>query len=237
MMFNLLKVELYKLKRFQFGYIAVLFMLVIGLAYGGYHIGYELSELEENTASIFSDAVSDTSFVFVISLIAALFIGKDFSNHTICNEIKMGYNRFHILLSRMIVVCTFAVLLHAIYVISTVFGFAVVRGFDTSVLCMENAFWLFAVLIQLAAIISGVVLICFLARKVSEAVTISVMYAFICCNILRSFIDSKIFTMSCFYFVQDNSVENLLFAVIIAFITMIVFSVIATFAFNKADVK
>lgn len=236
-MFNLLKVELYKLKKFLFGYIAVLFMLVIGLSYGGYHIGYQLSYLEENTATIFFDVVSDTSFVFVISLVAALFIGKDFSNHTICNEIKLGYNRFHILLSRMIVACAFAVLLHTIYVISTVLGFSVVRGFDTSVLCVENALWLFTVLIQLVAVISGVVMISFLAKKVSEAISVSVMYAFICCNILRSFISPKIFTMSCFCFVQDNDIENLLFAAISAFVTMIIFSVIATFAFNKADVK
>ncbi|MDE5966931.1 MAG: ABC transporter permease [Lachnospiraceae bacterium] len=236
-MFNLLKVELYKLKKFKFGHIAVLFMLVMGLLYGGYHIGYQLSYLEENTATIFFDVVSDTSFVFVISLVAALFIGKDFSNHTICNEIKLGYNRFHILLSRMIVACAFAVLLHTIYVISTVLGFSVVRGFDTRVLCVENALWLFTVLIQLVAVISGVVMISFLAKKVSGAISVSVMYAFICCNILRNFISSKIFTMSCFCFVQDNDIENLLFAAISAFVTMIIFSVIATFTFNKADVK
>lgn len=233
MVFNLLKVELYKLKKFQFGYIAVLFMLVIGLTYGV----YKLSNLEENTATIFTYVISDTSFVFVISLVAALFIGKDFSNHTICNEIKLGYSRFHILLSRMIVVCSFAVLLHTIYVISTVLGFSVVRGFDTSVLCVENVLWLFVVLIQLVAVISGVVLISFLAKKVSEAISVSGMYAFICCNILRNFISAKIFTMSCFCFVQDNNMENLFFAVISAFVTMIIFLAIATSMFNKADIK
>lgn len=236
-MFNLLKVELYKLKTFLFGYIAVLFMLMMGLSYGGYHIGYQLSYLEENTASIFSDVVSDTSLVFIISLVAALFIGKDFSSHTICNEIKLGYNRFHILLSRMIMVCAFAALLHTIYTVSTVLGFAVVRGFDASVFRVENALWLLTVLIQLVAIISGVVLISFLARKVSEAIAVSVIYAFIGCNILRNFFDTGIITISCFYFVQDNNTETLFLAVISALITMLLFSVTATLMFQKADIK
>lgn len=233
MMFNLLKVEFYKLKKFMFGYIALLFMLVIGLTYGG----YKLSEFEVDTTTIFAYVINDTSFVFVMALVAALFIGKDFSGHTICNEIKLGYRRFHILLSRMIMVCTFAALLHTIYIISSVLGFVVVQGFDASVFCIANALWLLAVLIQLAAVISGVVLISFLAKKVSEAITLSVMYAFIGCNILRNFTSARIFTLSCFCFVLDNNTENLVFAAISALVTMVIFLAIAVFAFNKADIK
>lgn len=232
-MFNLLRIEFYKLSKFLFGYIAILFMLGVGLSYGG----IKLSELEINTSDVFNYVICDTSFVFVMALVAALFIGKDFSSRTICNEIKMGYNRYQILLSKMIAVCVFAVLLHMIYIISTIIGFVVIRGFDTSVLCSENALWLLAVSLQLVAIISGVVLICFIARKSLEAITLSVMYTFICCNLLRNFISSKIFTMSCFCFVQDSNIENLLFSAISAFITMTLFLAIATFAFNKADVK
>lgn len=236
-MFNLLKVEFYKLKKFQFGYIAVLFMFVIGYLYGDNRFGNKVFDITDNTSVAFSYAVSDTSFVFLISIVIAFFIGKDFSNRTICNEIKLGYSRFHILISRMIVVCTFAVLLHAIYVISTVFGFSVVRGFDTSVLCKENALWLLTVFIQLMAIISGAVLVSFIAKKVSEAIALSAMYAVICCNILRNFISAKIYTLSCFYFVQNNSTENLVFATISAFVTMMIFLTIAAFTFKKAEIK
>lgn len=233
-MLNLLKVELYKLKKFQFGYIAVLFMFVVGDLYAE---GTKILGIVDNTNDIFSGIVCDTSFVFFISIVMAWFMGKDFSDRTICNEIKLGYSRFHILLSRTTVVCAFAALLHVIYVISAVFRFSMRKEFDASVFCVENVLWLLTVLIQLAAIISGVVLISFITRKRSEAIALSTMYAFVCCNILRNFISSKIFTMSCFFFVQDNDIENLLFVAISAFVTMIIFSGIATFAFNKADVK
>ena len=128
-MFNLLKVEFYKLKKFQFGYIAVLFMFVMGYLCGDNRIGNKIFDSTDNTARAFL-FVSDTSLVFLISIVMALFIGRDFSNRTICNEIKMGYSRFHILFSRTIVVCVFAALLHTVYVISIILGFSVVRGFD-----------------------------------------------------------------------------------------------------------
>ena len=47
-MFNLLKVEFYKLKKFSFGYIVLLFFLVIGIIGGGYKITDDF----ESTADI-----------------------------------------------------------------------------------------------------------------------------------------------------------------------------------------
>lgn len=236
-MFNLLKVEGYKLKKFQLGYIALLFVAVVGYLYGDNRIGNKVFEMTDNTAIAFSHVVSDNSFVFIIAIVTALFMGKDFSNRTICNEIKLGHSRFHILLSRTVVVCVFAVLLHVVYIISTIVGFSVVRGFDTSLFSGENALWLLTVLLQLVAIISGVVLISFSVKKVSEAIVLSALCSVICCNILRNFIRAKIYTLSCFCFVQNSSSENLVPALVSAFITMIVFLAIAAIAFNKAEVK
>lgn len=236
-MFNLLKVEFYKLKKFQIGYIAVLFMAVMGFFYGKSIMGGAAFETGDNTAVIFSYLVSDTSLVFLISIVAALFMGKDFSNRTIGNEIKLGHSRFHILLSRTVMVCILAVLLHVTYIVSTILGFSAVRGFDTSLFSRENALWLLTVLIQLMAVTSGVVLISFIAKKASEAIVLSALYTAICCNILRNFVSAKIFTMSCFYFVQNNNSENLVSAIISALVTMVVFLMTAAIIFNKADVK
>jgi len=236
-MFNLLKVELYKLKKFPFGYIAVLFMFVVGYVYGDNRIGTKIFDIMDNTNIVFSDVVHDTSFVFFISIVIALFMGKDFSNRTICNEIKLGYSRFHILLSRMIVVCAFAALLHVIYIISAVLGFSMWKEFDTSMFCVENVLWLLTVLIQLAAVISGVVLISFITRKMSEAIALSAMYAFVCCNILRNFLDIRIFSFSCFCFVRNSSSENLVFATIGSLAIMMIFGTVAVFIFKKAEIK
>lgn len=59
----------------------------------------------------------------------------------------------------------FSILLHVIYIVAALIGFSVVRGFDTSLFRLENFLWLLTVLLQLAAIISGVVLISFLVKK------------------------------------------------------------------------
>lgn len=237
-MFNLLKVELYKLKKFQFWYLAVLLMFMVGYIYGDNRIGNKVFYVTDTTDVAFSYTVGDTSFVFLIAIVAALFIGKDFSNRTICNEIKLGYSRFQILISRMLVVCVFAVLFHASFVISTVLGFSVVRGFDASVLSVGNALRLLTALVQLIAVLSGVVLISFIAKKMSEAIVISATYAFICCNILRNFYwQNRIFRLTCFYFVDDNSTENLVNAIISAVVTMVIFLTIAAVSFNKADIK
>lgn len=236
-MFNLLKVELYKLRMYKFGYIAVIFMFVLGYAYGDSHLSSLPFDITDNTDDIFSATVSDTSLVFFIAIFVALFMGKDFSNRTICNEIKLGYNRFHILLSRMVVVCAFAALMHITYIVSTIIGFCVVRGFDTSVFCAENALWLLVVLIQLTAVISGVVLITFVVKKQSGAIALATLYTFICCNNLRNFVTARIFTVSCFYFVQDSSTENLVPAAVSAFLTLMLFSAVAAFTFKKAEVR
>ena len=115
--------------------------------------------------------------------------------------------------------------------------FAAVRGFDSSVLCAGNAFWLITVLIQLSAVISGVMLITFITRTVAGAIAISSMYVLIGCNILRNYTDAKIFTMSPFCFAQDNNMEYLFFTAIVAFVTLIIFSATATVIFNRSDVK
>lgn len=235
-MINLLKVELYKLKKFQFGYITVIFMIIVGYMYGN-KIGNKFFDTNKNTAAVFSNTVCDTSFVFIIALVAALFIGRGFSNRTICNEIKLGYSRFHVLLSKMTAACILAVLLHSTYIISTILAFSIARGFDASVLSTENVLWLLTVLIQLTAIISGVVLISFTTKKMSESIALSAICTAVCCNILRNYTDAKFFTMSPFCFVLDNNTDNLVFSGISALVTMVVFLTIAAFTFRKAEIK
>lgn len=83
-MFNLLKVECYKLKKYPFAYAAVLLMLVVGYIYGDNRIGNRVFDLSDFTSVLFSSIVQDTSFVFFIAIITSLFMGKDFSIHTIC---------------------------------------------------------------------------------------------------------------------------------------------------------
>ena len=82
---------------------------------------------------MFSFSICDTSFMFLISLVAAWFAGNDFQNRTIHNEIKVGYSRFLVFMARTIIAVIMAELLHLTYVFATVLGFAVKYRFDGSI--------------------------------------------------------------------------------------------------------
>ncbi len=236
-MTNLLKVEFYKLKRFWIGYVGVLFMFGVGYIYGDTRIGNREIAMPDHMSGAFSATVSDTSFVFLIAIIAALFIGRDFSNRNIGNEIKLGYSRTHILLSRMLAAGAFSLLLHITYIVSALIGFCRAIGFDTSLFRLGNLLWLLTVLLQLAAVIGGVMLISFLVKKMAEAIALSALYAALCCNILRNFFSTKLFTLSCFCFAQDSDLRTLAATAVSAIVTLSVFLTIAVFVFRKAEIK
>lgn len=236
-MSNLLKVELYKLRRFYPGYFAILVILVTGYVYGDNRILKAVFDAADTTDVAFRYTVHDTSFVFLIATVMALFIGKDFAGRTIGSEVKLGWSRLQIMLSRMIAACIFAVMFHAAYIISAVAGFSASLGFDTSVFSAGNFLWLITVWLQLSAVMSGVVLISFIAGKMSEAVTLTVLYSFVCCNVLRNFLRDGIFIRSCFYFVDNNNMENLAFAAVSAGVTMAVFLTLGALAFHRAEIK
>lgn len=80
--------------------------------------------------------------MFLISIIAAWFIGADFGNRTVTNEIKLGYSRLSVILSRTLVIYLQSVVLHVIYVTAAIAGYCIAHGLDGSVLSLENAIWL-----------------------------------------------------------------------------------------------
>ena len=88
-MYNQLRVEKYKAKRF-----IIMYLAAAVLAAAGFFLGLLKLPESMDTAKVFSLAVCDTSFMFIVSLVAAWFAGNDFLNRTIHNEIKVGYSRF-----------------------------------------------------------------------------------------------------------------------------------------------
>lgn len=231
-MISQLKVEFYKLKTFLINYIAVLLMFAAGFPYGYLKFRDTL-----NTNEVFASVICDTSLLFLISVVAAWFISADFGNRTITNELKLGYSRLSVILSRTIVVSVQSVLLHSTYVVATILGFSAAHRFDASVFCGENAVWMTTVMLQLIAIESVIILICFAVKKPAGAVSISVIYTFIFCNILRNFVSSKIFTLSCFCFAQNPNAVSLASCAVSSLVTATIFITASALIFHSAEVK
>ncbi len=231
-MYNQLIIEKYKAKRF-----IIMYLAAIVLAAAGFFLG--LLKLPENldTATVFSLSISDTSFMFIISLVAAWFVGNDFLNRTIHNEIKVGYSRFSVFIARTITTVIMAVLLHLTYVFATVIGFAVKYRFDTSIFSVTDFVWLLVVILQICANICIVMFIVFALRKVTSGIAVTVAFSFVSCNILRNFISESVFRLTCFSFAQTSDNRTLALSAVFA-AAVIVISLTAThLVFRKAEIK
>ena len=230
-MCNQLKVEFFKFRRFELFYLGILLMFGVGCAYGFFK--FPGGSMYDG----FAATMGDVSFLFVSALISSWFVGNDFSNRTIHNEITTGYSRLSVLLVRELPAVLSAVMLHFTYVVSTMIGLGVKRGFSLEVFQIQDLYWCITVMLQLIAMQSIVVLITFLCAKAAAAIAASVCVIFLTCNIVRNFLEVKAYTMSCFCLAQTHSNETLLPTGIIAILTILITVIITWFIFRKREVK
>ena len=231
-MHNQLMIEKYKAERF-----VIMYLAAAVLAAAGFFLG--LLKLPEymDTAMVFSLSICDTSFLFLISLVAAWFAGNDFQTRTIHNEIKVGYSRFSVFMARTITAVIMAVLLHLTYVFATVLGFVVKYRFDSSIFSITDFVWMLVVMLQICAIICIVMFIIFALKKVTSGIAVTVVFSFVSCNILRNFISESVFRLTCFSLAQTSDNRTLALSAVFA-VAVIVISLTAThFVFRKAEIK
>lgn len=229
---NQLMIEKYKAQRF-----VIMYLAAAVLSAAGFFLG--LLKLPENldTATVFSFSICDTSFMFIVSLVAAWFAGNDFQTRTIHNEIKVGYSRFSVFMARTIVTVIMAVLLHLTYVFATVLGFSVKYRFDSSIFSLTDFVWLLVVMLQICANTCIVMFIVFALKKVTSGIAVTVVFSFVSCNILRNFIGESIFRLTCFSLAQTSDNRTLALSAVFA-VAVIVISLTAThFVFRKAEIK
>lgn len=231
-MLNQLKVERFKACRFLLMYIAAAV-----LAAADFPLGFMKFPKESATDGVYSTVVCDASFVFIITLVAAWFAANDFLNRTIHNEIKVGYSRWSIILSRTVTTFIMAIILHLTYITASVAGFCAKWGFDSSIIKGRNLVWLLIVLLQICANVSFVMLIVFGLKKVAAAISFAVIFSIISCNILRNFIRDGIFRFTCFSLAQDGSTETLLVSGVLALITIISAMTATHLIFEKSEIK
>lgn len=229
---NQLMIEKYKAKRF-----VIMYLAAAVLSAAGFFLG--LLKLPENldTATVFSFSICDTSFMFIVSLVAAWFVGNDFQTRTIHNEIKVGYSRFSVFMARTIATIIIALLLHLTYVFATVFGFSVKYGFDSSIFSLTDFVWLLVVMLQICANICIVMFIVFALKKVASGIAVTVVFSFVSCNILRNFIGESIFRLTCFSLAQTSDNRTLALSAVLATVVIVISLTATHFVFRKAEIK
>lgn len=228
-----LKVAFFKLRHFWLFYAGIVWMAGLGFSYGY----IKLADVGCDIHDAFAQTNCDTSFMFIIALIAAWFIGNDFSNRTIHHEIVLGYSRWSVLIVRELPVYLSAILLHSTYIIFTMAGVGMKTGFSGSMFKMQDVFWYVTILMQLIALQSIIVFLSFICEKAPVAIAVVVCFTFIMCNVLRNYFDEGIFTKSCFYFVQDPVNETMLLTGALSAVTFVVMLVFTYFVFRKKEIR
>jgi ABC-2 type transport system permease protein len=239
-MYNQLKVELYKLRTSRFFYLSVIGFLTASVMI--YFANIIRDSLDITGSRALLSAISDTSLLFIMSLFVSYFIGNDFANRTIDNELRIGYSRLSVVLSRVIVALPFAAFLYMFYAAPRAILTGFSNGFGYEMTTQDAFIRIILFMLQVMAVMSFTALIMFCSKKASLGMMISVCFTVITCNIMRSFLDDNpIFKATSFYRIQMNSeamtTQDITFSFVSAVAT-IFFVVIATYViFRKTELK
>ncbi len=238
-MHNQLKLEVYKIKKSKFLYIASLAFIVCGIAIGVKAVYSNLTNISGK--NIYLDSVSDTSLMFLLSLFICYFIGDDFTNRTIDNEIRVGYSRLSVILARGIVVLPFTVLIYLCYTITATVFFGVINGFGTEVTITEMLVRLLLFAIQVMAVQSFTIFFMFICKNANLGMMVSVCFTFVTCNVLRNLMGAEnlLFRMTSFYRIMMNAnsltTQDIIISFVSAIATIVIMFFVTHLAFEKAE--
>ena len=235
-----LSITLYKMRKSLFFYLAALGLMIAGglMAFNQIvTLGLEISG-----QSAFLGALSDTSLFFVPSLIVSYFIGNDFTNRTVNNEIGIGYTRLSVVLSRVLIALPFAAFLYMFYAApySIIMGIANGFGGYFSITDVLVRFLLF--FMQLISILGFSALIIFWCKKAAMGMMISVCFTVATCNVLRNLVSGNtIFRLTPFHRITMNNeyltTNALVISVVSATLAIFMVLLVTHIVFRKAELK
>lgn len=120
-MYNLIKMEFYKLKRSKAFKNIILFSFIFSII--GIYFFRTLPDAPVSWQAYFINALRDSALnIILIAIFAGLFIGADFSNKTINHEIISGHSRVKIFLSKSIVFFIGSSIISLIYPVTSMFS-------------------------------------------------------------------------------------------------------------------
>ena len=220
-------------------YLLMVFFIITG-------ISYSLSKLVPlgfSGSQGFIYTIGDTSFMFILSMFAAHFIGSEFSNRTIHNEVKLGYSRTSTIIIRGIVVLPALSLLHLIYVFSVSISLGTINGLGSEIPVRIILVQSILAILQVMAIQCFTLLIVFYFKKSSLGMISSVCFTFVTCNILRNLLgpDDFYFGITSFYRImmefQSLTTKGVILSFLSAIMTLIIVFCVTCATFQKSELK
>lgn len=250
-MINQFRVEFYKLRHLKLFRRVMIFVVLFGI-FGWFFMKWYLyfwpqyySRDMSTMGNLFFEGMSDTSFVFLYSMVTAWFVGTDFDNRTIHNEIAVGYSRWSVLLSRILTCWCASFLLHVVVtVFYTEVGWSAYGyGFHVPKLGMRDFVWFGVILLQLMAMQSLVVLITILSANAPTALVVSGVFSFLIHEVHVYFLSRgmerglRIWGTMFFALVQDNSDGTLIAAGCMAVAAIVGLTAVTYYIFQKMELK
>ena len=238
-MFNLLKIENFKLRRFIPFYVSLAFFVALeiyGMIDGGLSQMY--FNYFHNMHDGFAEGVQDCSLSFLYGMLIAWFVGIDFSQRTVHIALVTGNKRLNVVISKLIASTIITTVFHICLIISDLIIFGRAYGFSLEGFCSRDLLWFGVILLQFIAYNSFFVLVTFVCGNVYSATIISVIVASVGGNILRNFLGGNfIYEHSFFCFAKSSQNSDLIPCALCAIMFIVIFVTATVAVFKKKDVN
>lgn len=250
-MLNLIKMEVYKLKRQKL--LVVLFAAVIAISAFSAFSQINLLTTPDNPVTgkmSFTNAFQDIFMLFIIAVFAGFYIGSDFSNRTIQAQLSRGHKRIEIIISKSFVFSIGAGLIMLLYPITVClihtikFGwgepFSVVSilyvfriALFGSVLNIETAS-IYVCLAFLCRDIPKTICVCFAFPVIFSAISSTLGNQI---PILGKLLDYSTLSQLKYIVTDQLSFSTLISVVLAACVTIISALILSSYLFSKAELK
>ncbi len=238
-MFNLIRIESFKLKRFTPFYYSLLFVAVLmsqmiwkglnqdAVAYWGY------SCMHDGIV----EGVQDCSLAFLFGMLIAWYVGADFSERTLHRALTTGTKRWMIIVTKIIATSILTFIIHLFELLINVIAYGKEFGFSFEGFGSRDLLWLGVVALQMLAYNVFFVLISVICGNIYSALFACVVVSAICGNALRNlFVGNYIYEHSFFCFAKSSQNSDLIPCAICAIIALVILVAVTIIVFNKRDV-
>lgn len=237
-MFNQLKVEGFKMRKFGPFYASLGVLLIITLY--GVIVGMkpEMAQYYSSMYDGFKDSIQDISLVFLIGMLVAWYVGIDFTQRTIHRSIQTGCRRWIIVVTRLIATSVLSIVFHFGLIIQGCINFGKQYGVSFEGFNSRDILWFAVVALQIIALVSLFVMITFIIGNMYSSLFTIVSLSLVGGNIFRNvFRGNFIYEHSFICFAKSSASSDLIPCAICAIIAIVVFTTVAIIAFNKKNVN
>jgi len=219
---NQVKAALLKLQKSRFFYIASLCLVLFGVFFATGTLFHD--NVDDTGQDVFFLLISDVTLMFVSVAFVSYFISSDFSNRTICNEIRVGYSKFSVVFSRVIIALLFAIFMQLLFFGIVILMYGLVNGFGFYIPLHKLALKLILFICQTTAVLSLAVLITFLSKKTSLSMMLSISFVFVFFNLLRNspISNTAFYRLTIFYRFMMNNQHMSSWDISVSFISAII---------------